>query len=71
MEVFQPALEVYAMGETPNPDIACNREIKFGKLFDKLISRHQGQNWWLATGTLLQIAVCLLKATMLEVQSIQ
>jgi tRNA-specific 2-thiouridylase len=51
MDVFQPALDVYATGETPNPDIACNREIKFGKLFDKLKARHQGQNWWLATGT--------------------
>ena len=48
--MFQPALDVYATGETPNPDIACNREIKFGKLFEKLRTRHQTQNWWLATG---------------------
>lgn len=31
--VFQPALKAYRSGiETPNPDIACNREIKFGEL---------------------------------------
>lgn len=31
--VFQPALEAYSSGvETPNPDITCNREIKFGAL---------------------------------------
>ncbi len=32
--VFDPIIEGYAGGkETPNPDILCNREIKFGDLF--------------------------------------
>jgi tRNA-5-taurinomethyluridine 2-sulfurtransferase len=50
-EVFQPALDMYFTGSTPNPDIACNREIKFGKLFDRLNTRHSHQMWWLATGS--------------------
>ena len=50
-EVFQPSLEAYASGLTPNPDVKCNREIKFGKLFELLKSRHPEGNFWLATGT--------------------
>jgi tRNA-5-taurinomethyluridine 2-sulfurtransferase len=49
-EVFQPALDMYAAGATPNPDISCNREIKFGKLFQNLKARTTEQSWWLATG---------------------
>lgn len=30
--VFQPFLDKYAMGLTPNPDLACNRAIKFGPM---------------------------------------
>lgn len=30
--VFEPALSVWENGGTPNPDVACNREIKFGAL---------------------------------------
>ncbi|PPI88116.1 tRNA 2-thiouridine(34) synthase MnmA [Candidatus Pantoea edessiphila] len=33
-DVFEPCLEGYRMGYTPNPDIICNKEIKF-KLFLK------------------------------------
>lgn len=32
--VFQNAIEGYRRGETPNPDALCNREIKFGLLYD-------------------------------------
>ena len=32
--VFQHFLDEYAAGRTPNPDILCNREIKFGVCFD-------------------------------------
>lgn len=44
--VFEPALDVWRAGETPNPDVACNREIKFGALKEHL---HLGTGF-LATG---------------------
>ncbi len=31
--VFEPFLAASAAGRTPNPDVWCNREIKFGELF--------------------------------------
>ena len=31
--VFAPFLEATAAGKTPNPDVWCNQEIKFGELF--------------------------------------
>lgn len=34
-EVFAKCLREYAAGYTPNPDILCNREIKFKLFFDK------------------------------------
>lgn len=33
-QVFAHFLDEYAAGRTPNPDILCNREIKFGVFFD-------------------------------------
>lgn len=33
--VFQHFLDEYELGHTPNPDILCNREIKFKVFFDK------------------------------------
>jgi len=32
--VYQPFIKSYKSGETPNPCAICNREIKFGELFD-------------------------------------
>ncbi|KAI0362566.1 5-methylaminomethyl-2-thiouridylate-methyltransferase [Trametes cingulata] len=44
--VFEPALEMWEMGDTPNPDIWCNREVKFGALVDRIADT----GTWLATG---------------------
>ncbi|CDO73666.1 hypothetical protein BN946_scf185014.g136 [Trametes cinnabarina] len=44
--VFEPALRMWESGSTPNPDIWCNREVKFGALFDHLTRKDA----WLATG---------------------
>ena len=38
-EVFRPSIKGFAKGETPNPDILCNRQIKFGKFFEFCKSR--------------------------------
>ncbi|KAK0525329.1 hypothetical protein OC834_005217 [Tilletia horrida] len=50
--VFDPALSAWAAGETPNPDVACNRQIKFGVLMDHILGQagpsHRAV--WLATG---------------------
>lgn len=32
--VFEPFLSAYADGRTPNPDVACNRHVKFGAFHD-------------------------------------
>lgn len=32
-EVFEPSLEQFRVGRTPNPDILCNRMIKFSQLY--------------------------------------
>ncbi|GAB1518029.1 hypothetical protein RhiTH_001087 [Rhizoctonia solani] len=47
--VFTPALDAWANGRTPNPDVFCNREIKFGALFESVIPPND-ENTWLATG---------------------
>jgi tRNA-uridine 2-sulfurtransferase len=36
--VFQRCLDGFAAGETPNPDILCNQEIKFALFFEKALS---------------------------------
>jgi tRNA-specific 2-thiouridylase len=45
--VFQHFLQEYREGRTPNPDVLCNREIKFG-VFREYAHRLGGS--WLATG---------------------
>lgn len=45
--VFQYFLDEYRAGRTPNPDVLCNREIKFGVCFD--YARRLGADW-VATG---------------------
>ncbi|KAJ7707512.1 5-methylaminomethyl-2-thiouridylate-methyltransferase [Mycena rosella] len=44
--VFEPALRQWERGITPNPDVWCNREIKFGALLERLPDKGA----WLATG---------------------
>ena len=34
-DVFQPMVDLYMAGVTPNPDVACNREIKFKCLLEQ------------------------------------
>ncbi len=45
--VFEYFLSEYRAGRTPNPDVLCNREIKFGVCFD--YARRLGAEW-VATG---------------------
>ncbi|KAI8983526.1 tRNA methyl transferase [Pilobolus umbonatus] len=45
VDVFEKTLNDYAHGITPNPDIACNSQIKFGALLDKI-----PKDAWFATG---------------------
>ncbi|KAH8106930.1 5-methylaminomethyl-2-thiouridylate-methyltransferase [Cristinia sonorae] len=44
--VFEPSLHAWERGHTPNPDIWCNKEVKFGALMSHLSS----PNTWIATG---------------------
>jgi tRNA-specific 2-thiouridylase len=45
--VFRHFLQELAAGRTPNPDVACNREIKFGVCFEH--AQRLGADWF-ATG---------------------
>jgi len=45
--VFSHFLSEYAAGRTPNPDVLCNREIKFGVCLDYM---HRLGASWIATG---------------------
>lgn len=60
--VFAYFLDEYRAGRTPNPDVLCNREIKFGVCFD--YARRLGAEW-VATGHYARVehspAVRLLK----------
>lgn len=40
-EVFEPMIEMYKQGMTPNPDVGCNRYIKFGSLIRYLSSKYE------------------------------
>lgn len=51
-DVFTPMVEMYEQGLTPNPDLGCNKYIKFGKMIEHLSLRYSDNptTWWLATG---------------------
>ncbi|VVT49743.1 uncharacterized protein SAPINGB_P002421 [Magnusiomyces paraingens] len=58
-EVFEPMVDMYRQGMTPNPDVGCNRHIKFGVLIKYLKAKYKNNNskkWWLATGHYARIA---------------
>ncbi|KAJ7227338.1 tRNA-specific 2-thiouridylase [Mycena pura] len=48
--VFEPSLRQWEDGITPNPDVWCNREIKFGALLEHLPYTNTDKPPWLATG---------------------
>ncbi|KAF5369157.1 hypothetical protein D9615_009946 [Tricholomella constricta] len=49
--VFQPSLHSWEDGITPNPDVLCNREIKFGALLEHLpMASSSSSKTWFATG---------------------
>ena len=48
--VFQPSLHYWEKGWTPNPDVWCNKEVKFGALLDKVDEMIGATGAWLATG---------------------
>ncbi|KAG7580008.1 hypothetical protein FFLO_00216 [Filobasidium floriforme] len=47
LHVFEPAVQAWQAGSTPNPDVSCNKHVKFGALIDKALPERGG---WLATG---------------------
>jgi len=49
--VYKPFVEIYISGATPNPCIVCNREMKFGKMFE--FAKKIGADY-LATGHYLK-----------------
>ena len=48
-KVFKYFLEEYKKGRTPNPDLFCNKYIKFGDLLE-YVEKNFGDDWYLATG---------------------
>lgn len=51
--VIDYMIEEYKNGRTPNPDVMCNREVKFGAFFNWVIS--QDKDAYIATGHYAQI----------------
>lgn len=49
-EVFDPMIQGYSRGWTPNPDVMCNRHIKFGRLLELLDKDLADGTTFLATG---------------------
>lgn len=51
-KVFKYFLDEYKKGRTPNPDVMCNREIKFGEFLDKALELEAD---YIATGHYAQV----------------
>ncbi|ANB12547.1 Slm3p [Sugiyamaella lignohabitans] len=63
-KVFEPMIDMYKNGLTPNPDVGCNRHIKFGALLQwasdhqkRLTGSPEGTKWWLATGHYARVGI--------------
>ncbi|KAK9466737.1 tRNA-specific 2-thiouridylase [Lipomyces arxii] len=59
-DVFEPMINGFINGNTPNPDVTCNRLIKFGVLYEnveKLAAQKGHKRWWLAMGHYARIAI--------------
>ncbi|KAJ2374263.1 hypothetical protein H4S02_008598 [Coemansia sp. RSA 2611] len=54
--VFSVALDDFACGRTPNPDVLCNSQIKFGVLLDEIDRRLRASSAWFATGHYARVA---------------
>lgn len=64
-EVFIPMIATFQRGRTPNPDVECNRQIKFGSVIKRLKTEFEkgslerisegNRDWWMATGRQLFI----------------
>ncbi|KAH3679345.1 hypothetical protein WICMUC_001085 [Wickerhamomyces mucosus] len=50
LNVFEPMINSYSQGITPNPDINCNRFVKFGRLINYIEKKYQNKDYWLVTG---------------------
>ena len=59
-DVFQPMVESYEHGTTPNPDLGCNKYIKFGKLVHYLDQEYE--NYYLVTGHYSRIMYSVLNS---------
>ncbi len=52
-EVVDYMISEYAKGRTPNPDVLCNREVKFGAFFEWALQEHAD---FVATGHYAQVS---------------
>lgn len=63
-EVFMPMIETFQRGQTPNPDVECNRQIKFGTVLKRLEEEfrkdcyEKARKWWMATGKKTTYCYC-------------
>eukprot|EP01080_Neovahlkampfia_damariscottae_P007517 gene7517-11841_t len=51
-DVFVPLIDEYSMGRTGNPDVYCNRYIKFGNFYEEALKKFEGEA--IATGHYVQ-----------------
>ena len=59
LDVFEPSITAWETGQTPNPDVACNRHVKFGELARRVLGPEGGSGegkakGWLATGKFIR-----------------